>query len=183
MPGASAMILFFAVLLVASPLFVHEAGHWAVLRRQRVPVTQFWIGLGPVIFRWRKLHIGMFPIGCAVLPQPAMYQGLAPAQRMAVALAGPAASVLYGICLLLAQQSNPEVPGMVGLQMLAYMNFALAAINLIPVPPLDGFQAFVEWQSLKNTPLSPRLLEFANRVGSGLVYGVGFSVLLAFVLR
>ena len=171
------MSLILAVLLVLSPLLVHEAGHWAVLRRFNVPTVQFWLGLGPMIFRWRRLRVGMLPIGGAVVPEETAYRRLAPLQRVMVALAGPAASVLYGVVLLAIAKLNIDIEGFKGLELLGMLNLWLAFINLVPVPPLDGFQAWASWREHKNTPFSPRVLGFAHRIGSGVVYGAGFFIL------
>jgi membrane-associated protease RseP (regulator of RpoE activity) len=171
------MVFFLAVLLAASPLVIHEMGHWAVLRRLGVPVDQVWIGLGPMIAKWRGLRIGMLPIGGAVVPRPEAYQALAPGQRMAVALAGPAASLLYGVLLFAVAEWTRAGGTWKSLELIAGLNFWLAALNLIPVPPLDGFQALCAWYERKGEPLSAPLLSFASRLGNGFVYGIGFFVL------
>lgn len=177
------MSLFLAILLVLSPLVVHEAGHWAVLRRLNVPVVEFWLGLGPVLLRWGPLRVGMLPIGGAVVPEPVTYRQMTPLQRQAVALAGPAASLLYGFVLLAVAQWNVGTPGFHGLELLAVMNFWLAFLNMVPVPPLDGFQALVAWREHRGNPFSPRLMAAAHRLGSGMVYGIGFFVLISAFIR
>ena len=77
------MSLFVACFLVVFSLIAHEMGHWVVLRRLHVPVLEWWVGLGPAIFRWRTLRIGMLPIGASVYPEPVGYQALSPRARMA----------------------------------------------------------------------------------------------------
>jgi len=171
------MVLFLAVLLAASPLFIHEMGHWAMLRRYGVPVDQVWVGLGPMMAKWKGLRIGMLPIGGAVVPRPELFQALNPGKRMAVALAGPAASLLYGLLLLAAAEWTHVGGTWKGLEMIAYLNFWLAALNLVPVPPLDGFHALCAWYERKGDPLGAPLLALASRVGNGFIYGVGFFVL------
>lgn len=171
------MVFLLAVLLALSPLVIHEMGHWAVLRRLRVPVDEVWLGLGPAILHLGRLRIGMLPIGGAVVPRPELYKALAPGERMAVALAGPAASLLYGGLLLAAAEWMPLTGGWKGLEILAGLNFWLAALNLVPVPPLDGFQALCAWYERRGNPLGAPLMALASRVGNGFVYGIGFFVL------
>ena len=172
---------FVAVLLLLAPLFFHEMGHWVALHRMQVPVIQYWIGLGPTLARFGGLRIGMLPIGGAVVPHPEKFQQLNSQQRIVVALAGPAASIIYGIVLWCVWVLNQEFHWAGALLKLAELNFMLAVANLIPLPPLDGFQAWVAWRELLAKPLAPRTLWLAQRAGSGLVYGVGFFVLgLAF---
>lgn len=171
------MVLFLAILLAASPLLIHELGHWAVLRRHNVPVDEVWLGLGPMILKWRGVRIGMLPIGGAVVPRPAEYKALPPGARMAVALAGPVASLLYGLLLLAAARLTPAGASWTGLELIAGLNFWLAALNLIPVPPLDGFHALCAWYEKKGEPLGAPILAYASRLGNGFIYGIGFFVL------
>lgn len=66
-------------------------------------------------------------IGCAK-PVPVSYARLTKSQQFLVASAGIASNLLLG--LLLWPLSAP----------LAIFNFALAAFNLLPIPPLDGWR-------------------------------------------
>lgn len=177
------IFLFFGLFLAVAPLVFHEMGHWAVLSRYGVPVTEYWLGLGPVLFRWKKFRIGMLPIGGAVVPDSTQYAALAPGQRMAVALAGPAASALYGLVALAGWYFFQNGKHTEVLYLIAMCNFALAGLNLLPVPPLDGFQALCSWLEMDNRPLSQRALGWAYRAGNGLVYGVGFMLLGLALLR
>jgi membrane-associated protease RseP (regulator of RpoE activity) len=170
-------MLVLTLLLLISPIVFHEMGHWVLLHRYGVPVTQFWFGLGPVIVQWGSLRIGMLPIGGAVVPEPTQYALLSAVQRMNVALAGPLASAIYGTVLLIASHLYGARAGGVGLSLLAYINYWLALFNLIPIPPLDGFHALVSWHEKKGEPFPSWLLTLAHRVGNGFMYGLGFYVL------
>lgn len=166
-----------AVFLLLSTLVFHEMGHWVALRRYGVRVQEFWFGLGPMIARIGPLRVGMLPIGGAVVPHYESYRALSARQRMNVALAGPAASVLYGAALAAAALAGLNTPGMVGLLMLAGFNFFLAGLNILPVPPLDGFQALAAWRESVGRPFQPKTLGWAFRLGNGMVYGIGFLLL------
>ena len=166
-----------AVGLLLSALMFHETGHWAALKRYRVDVREFWFGLGPMIARIGPLRVGLLPIGGAVVPHHESYRALSARQRMHVALAGPAASVVYGAALAVAALAGLDTPGMTGLLMLAGFNFFLAGLNILPVPPLDGFQALAAWREMVGKPFAPRTLGWAFRLGNGVVYGVGFLLL------
>lgn len=171
------ILLTLALFLAVAPLVFHEMGHWAVLRRLKVPVTEYWLGLGPVLFKWGRLRVGMLPIGGAVVPDAEKYKALLPMQRMTVAIAGPFASLLYGFIVLGTWYAYPDIPYRDVLHVVAMLNFVLALVNMLPIPPLDGFQALCAWLENGNRPLSERALGWAHRAGNGLVYGVGFAVL------
>jgi membrane-associated protease RseP (regulator of RpoE activity) len=166
-----------AVLLLISPLLVHEAGHWAMLRKRRVAVKAFWLGLGPVLFRRGRFCVGLFPIGAAVVPEEHAFTQLRPRQKLEIALAGPMASLLYALVLFAISASNPTLPGVQGLYLLGWLNLGIAVLNLLPIPPLDGFQALVHWRAGRGTPYSEKFLAKANRLGHGVVFGVGFMIL------
>ena len=171
------MELTLALFLVLSPLVFHEMGHWVALKRLGVPTTEFWLGLGPQVIRLGRVRVGMLPIGGAVVPEPDSFSRLTPNQRMWVCLAGPVASVLYGAVLLSLWAAFAEVQGVRGLLGIAGLNFFLAAVNILPVPPLDGFGAWAAWREREGRPLQPRTLQIAYRLGNGMVYGIGFFIL------
>lgn len=172
------VLTLLAILLVLTPLFLHEAGHWAVLRRFNVPLTEYWIGLGPCVFKAGRARIGMFPIGGAVVPSPEQYARLTNVQKLLVAAAGPAASLISGLIVLLSSVLVPLPAHHEALESLAILNFWIAGINLLPIPPLDGFKILTEALSLLGRPLMGHRVSMLERMGSGLVYGVGFLVLL-----
>lgn len=174
------MDLLVAVFLVVFSLIAHEMGHWVVLRRLNVPVLEWWIGLGPAIFHVHKVRVGMLPIGASVYPDPTLYQALNARQRMAVALGGPVGSGLYGLALLMASAQVDIAIGKQGLEALAVANFAIALFNLLPLPPLDGFQLVEALLEHIGRPLSPKAKSVSYRLGNGLVYGLGFFVLARF---
>lgn len=174
--------LVFTILLVLSPLLVHEMGHWAMLHRYGVRVQQYWLGLGPAILHIGSLRIGMLPIGGAVVPDPEPFHALSARKRMLVALAGPVISLLYALVLWSVWKWFPSEQGWKGLQGVSALSAWLAVINIIPVPPLDGFQALAAWKEHRQTPFSAATMRFAERLGAGLVYGIGFFVLAKYVL-
>lgn len=166
-----------AVLLVLCSLLVHEAGHWALLRRYAVPVHEIWLGLGPVLARIGRLRIGMLPIGASLAPDAAAFEGLPARQRVLVALAGPLASAIYASALLAGARYVDDVAGARGLEMLGQLNLLLAMANVLPIPPLDGWHAYAGLSQMCGHPFSDRSKRLAYRMGNGLVYGIGFLIL------
>jgi membrane-associated protease RseP (regulator of RpoE activity) len=176
-PTENSMQVFLAVVLLVMSLVVHEAGHWVMLSRYKIKVQAFWLGLGPVIIRWGKINIGMLPIGAALQLVPGEFEKLNPVEKFMAAIAGPMASAIYGVLLLLPTVLDTAMPGRQGLYLLGQLNLVIAAINMIPMPPLDGFQVYCALREKFGAPLSERSKAIANRLGHGLVYGMGFFVL------
>ncbi len=100
-----------------------------------------------------------------------------PKAEFYMAIAGPLASILmgivfYGICLSSQAGNWPELT--VGVfSYLSYLNFLLAAFNLVPAFPLDGGRVFrsILWGWKNN-------LKWATRVASQI--GSGFGLVLIF---
>ena len=169
--------LVLAGLLLFSSVLLHEAGHWMLLRRYGVDVVRIGLGLGPDLLRIGKFRVGMLPIGASVTPNPAQFEALSPARRLWVALAGPWMSAMYATALLVAALALPAGHARQGLVLLSNLNWLLAGVNLLPIPPLDGFRALEYWLELRRTPLSNRVRNVAYRLGNGLVFGFGFAAI------
>ncbi len=119
----------FPFLMVLSILvFVHEYGHFWVGRRNGVRVSTFSIGFGPELFGWTDKHetrwrVSLIPLGGYVkffgdqdvssttvdrelentlsnVQKATMLHNKTPLQRIAVAVAGPAANYLFAIVVL-----------------------------------------------------------------------------------
>ena len=153
------MATIVACLLFTASLTFHELGHAAAARLLRLPVIGASAGSGPWLLhlplRWpAPLIVRLLPThGATSLARPLHEE---PAlTRVLVALAGPAASVaVAGLCAGVAALVGSGSVGSVAHTM-ALANLALAAFNLAPVPPLDGWQAVepsLERVGLRLTP-------------------------------
>lgn len=141
-------------------LFAHELSHAMVAKARGLPIhriTLFFLG------------------GVAQIEREAGDPGT----EFWMAIAGPAASVVFGFaCLLLAWGgfgwpwwSEPASPGAAILVWLGYINFVLAGFNLIPGFPMDGgrvLRAILWWI----TKSEDRSTSIAARVGQ--LVGWGF---------
>ncbi|MGO8951110.1 MAG: site-2 protease family protein [Ktedonobacterales bacterium] len=97
-------------------LFVHEIGHYLVIRAKGLPA-----GL-PVFVPLLGAYVVMLRMPASVRDEAE------------IAIAGPALGALSGIaCFLLFQWTQVS-----GLLLLAQLAFLLNLINLLPVAPLDG---------------------------------------------
>lgn len=173
------MSLILAVLLLFSCVLVHEAGHWAFLTRYGVGVKEISLGLGQPLLSIGRFKIGIFPVGAAITPSD-NYEQLAYRQKFLVAIAGPLASMLYTVILLAAAELDYANKGLVGL---AGLNFYIAALNLIPVPPLDGYKALVAFLGMRGIEMTSQSSNVMSRIGNGLIYGLGFYILTVTFLK
>lgn len=173
------MSLVLAILLLLSCIFVHEAGHWAFLTRYGVGLKEMSLGLGQPLLSFGKFKIGILPIGASVTPDE-KFELLSDRQKFLVAIAGPLASIIYTVVLLGAAQLNESNKGLIGL---AGLNFYIAMVNLIPIPPLDGYRALISFLGTRGIVLSPKRMETMSRLGNGVIYGVGFYILTTILLK
>jgi Zn-dependent protease len=145
--GAWALVypVWFAVGLVVL-IWVHEMGHVLQLRREGIRAS------APMFIPFLGAYIGM-----KEMPKNALAEAR-------VGLAGPVAGTLGGLATvgLYALTQNPLFLG------LAFFNFLLNLVNLIPVLPLDGGRAV--------GALSPVVWIF------GFVLMVALSILVPFML-
>jgi membrane-associated protease RseP (regulator of RpoE activity) len=169
-----------AFLLLTTPLLFHELGHWFVLYRLKIPVAEFGFGFGPRLFQIRRFCWRAFPLGAYVAPERESYLAASPESRLRVALGGPVANFGYAAALgITVVSAAPALPGRIGLLDLAALNLAVGFINLIPVPPLDGWAVF---QSVAEMIRGERLAVSWERqtmlLQAALIYGFGALFLL-----
>lgn len=149
--------LITALLLFASVL-AHELGHSFVAIRQGIPVN--------------SITLFLFG-GLASLEE----ESKTPAEAFWVAIAGPLVSViLFGVFTAINGFAGLSGPLAAIVSLLAYINFILAAFNLLPGLPLDGGNVLkaAVWK-ITGKPYSG--IAFASRVGQVLGWvgmGLGF---------
>ena len=128
--------LFVSSLMCLFLLVIHEYGHAYSLAKHGIRQEKIVLGW-PRIFTTSVYgmphEIGLLPVYGYVYA-PHLLQ--APANiRAEVAFAGPAASVFLGIFLLGFNWLFPSHLAVLGAQ----GSFAFAALNLVPLPPMDGW--------------------------------------------
>jgi Zn-dependent protease len=163
--------LIYAAVVLAT-LLVHEAGHWIMLSRLRIPTQKVTLGIGPSFRLFGRLHLALFPLGASVTPEPARWAAASSRDRFRVAVAGPAISFICAFVFLALSLVYPHIAA--GLSALATLHFAVGAINILPIPPLDGWHIFTELLATNNKALPERASAIAVRLGNGVVYGMGF---------
>ncbi|WP_194713030.1 M50 family metallopeptidase [Noviherbaspirillum soli] len=151
-------------------LVIHEYGHAWVMRRLGMRVDKVVIGAGPLLFATAQEEIRLLPfIGMAISDD---YAKASVRDRAIAAAAGPASSLLLGLLLLLANWIVPSWATLIA----AKGSFLLAAINMIPLPPFDGFtvvEAFLARRGVQINEGQRRQL---------FTIGIGTMVVLTLVL-
>jgi len=116
--GCDALITLLAFLLVISVVVAaHEAGHFVAAKLCGIPVSVFSIGFGPRLLattiRGTEFRLASLPLGGYVRPDAHALQRASVMSRVAVYLAGPAASVVFGVLLTAGMLMHGE-PLMLG---------------------------------------------------------------------
>ena len=111
-------VLFLVVALILS-IFLHEMGHFLVARRSGMLVTEFFIGMGPRIWSFRRgeVEYGLkaFPLGAYVrivgmsnmedvgsVPESRTFRSKNYPRRLGTVVAGPAVNIAIGVVLFFA---------------------------------------------------------------------------------
>lgn len=171
-----------AVFVIAASVLTHETGHAAFLSRYGVSIVKVQLGLGPTILKIGKLEFGCFPIGGAVSPEPERFLALSGRQKFMVAIAGPLASSILTVLLVLASYSLAGGQARL-MYILAELNLFIAFFNLLPIPPLDGFQALSALKEHMGIPLTENQRLRFQRFGNAVIYGLAFYVLSRLVFN
>ncbi len=107
--------------VIVATLFIHELGHWLVLRA----------------FRYKAWMIFVPPLGAVVVPEKAeevMYE-ITRGEDLAFSLAGTFMNIL--VCLVCIRLSEIAEWNKLSI-MVGTLNAQLVLLNLIPISPLDG---------------------------------------------
>ncbi|MEX0929960.1 MAG: M50 family metallopeptidase [Balneolales bacterium] len=121
-------------LFLTISIFIHELGHALTAKKLNLPLE--------------RIHLFLFG-GMAELK----HRPLNPGQELIIALAGPAASLLFaGFVFLLISLNDVSAPVYLVLQYIMYMNLLLGLFNLLPIFPLDGGRAVraIIWKQRNN---------------------------------
>lgn len=157
--GLPLMLGFVAALLLFASVLAHELGHSFVAIKQGIDV--------------KSITLFLFG-GLASLDREAT----TPAGAFWIAIAGPLVSlVLFGIFTIISSQFALVGPFAAIVNLLAYINLALAAFNLIPGLPLDGGNVLkaIVWKITGNQYQG---ILFASRVGQGFGW---LAILIGFI--
>jgi membrane-associated protease RseP (regulator of RpoE activity) len=126
----------------------HELGHLTAARWLKVPIVHLNVGLGPILWR-RKLRqapdlvLRAFPLGMSVaIPSRRTVEGQTRrphAHDLWIAAAGPCASFILTLLLFAIARWTPMPHTWAyNLAGVGLLSTAIALLNLLPVPGLDG---------------------------------------------
>lgn len=164
-------------------LLGHEIGHAVAMRIFHARVTKIVSGSGWTFFRF---HWGGAPVELKILPTWGFTESpdlphLPPVDQRLIYVGGPLASLLMALLFALVSTFVPPHFTLIGLhfrsplRIFIVVNIFLAVLNLLPIPPLDGFKIlFAGW---KTTPKQDRQLHWVS-------FGfIAASIILAVALQ
>lgn len=131
-------VIAFAViwLMLVFLLLIHESGHLIPMQRMGIKPEKLIIG-GYKLFSFRKsgiIHeIGLIPLWAYVVSSD--YEKAPSDKRAIIAAGGPLMSLVTGLLFFGIHFVSPNWPTLVAAQ----GSILLAATNIIPLPPLDGW--------------------------------------------
>lgn len=128
---------FFVIwLMLIFLLLIHEAGHLIAMQKLGIKPDKLVIG-GVKLFAFRKsglVHeIGLIPLWAYVVSSG--YEKAPSGQRALIAAGGPLISAVTGLLFFGIYMLYPNWQTLVAAQ----GSILLAATNIIPLPPLDGW--------------------------------------------
>jgi len=174
---APGLTLLFSVLLVIggwiTSLCIHEFGHAfiAYIGGDRSVAAAGYLSLNPLKYTHPVLSIALpivfLLIGGIGLPGGAVYLNERAIRsdrwRSFASAAGPVGNLLFAILLgwpFLVFQGQPpfgDVHFWAALAFLVFLQFTALVLNLIPIPPFDGFGIISPWLSIELRVLASRL--------------------------
>lgn len=126
-------IAILAALIIS--IILHEICHALVLFIIGAPINSFQIGI-PVVYRHGLFSLGLIPVFGGV---QADINELSLIKQVWFFAAGPVGSALIGIVIVWLGIRIDSY----SLKLLGLVSLAIGIFNLIPVPPMDGYQIVI----------------------------------------
>lgn len=127
------MFILSFILLVAAAMIVHEFGHLFAARACRVPASELGLGLGPKLFGFRigsvRFSLRAIPVASFVRLDSTVLKQRPVGNQLAVHLGGVVFNLIAGLLTY----------GTI----FSWLNFLLAAGNLLPLYQHDGWKCGV----------------------------------------
>lgn len=175
-PWAFPFAVLFVLLLFDLSILAHELGHAYAVRRLLGDDALEAVKAGNVVFfRRGRLSLGILPIWGYVRFRESL---ASPMQWRVIYLAGPLASLLMGgvfsVLSVLPIANNWAQAFMI----MGLANYVLAGVNLIPIPPLDGWKIMESYLPMIGIQLSQKQRLKIYRFGTWFIIGASVFFLM-----
>ena len=175
-PWAFPFAVLFVLLLFDLSILAHELGHAYAVRRLLGDDALQEIKAGNVVFfRRGRLSLGVLPIWGYVRFREEL---ATPMQWRVIFLAGPIASVFMGAAFSLLGDLPIATNWAQAFMIMGLANYVLAGVNLIPVPPLDGWKIVESYLPVIGVHLTKEQRARIYRLGTAFIVGASVFFLV-----
>ncbi|MGN7495950.1 site-2 protease family protein [Pseudomonas syringae] len=158
---------FFVIwLMLVFLLLIHESGHLIPMQKMGIKPDKLVVG-GIKLFSFKKsgiIHeIGLIPLWAFVVSKD--YENSDSRQRAIVAAGGPLMSAVTGVLFFGIYFLYPNWQTLVAAQ----GSILLAATNIIPLPPLDGWTIAEHFLNIRGIRIDDRQRKILLGIGIGTI--------------
>lgn len=139
--------VFFYVIGYILAVIIHELGHLSAARLANLPVPEFSIGWGPVIFKYHILTIRLLPFCgfCQIVDEDFKLSSISKERGGIVLAGGIVFNLIVAVLTIILTFTIVEIP--LFLLVFISVNFTLAILNSLPViKSNDGWKIKNYWE-------------------------------------
>lgn len=130
-------LVFITYIAFLLAMVTHELGHLYFLKKFNVPVQKFSIGLGPILFKTKKITFRLFPLHGFVKYNEQVFNLLSSRQKVKMMLAGSVVNLLIFLSIVIFQIT---VTGYSQTLIIVAIPFLAGSLNLVPfIRNSDGY--------------------------------------------
>jgi len=130
-------LVFITYIAFLLAMVTHELGHLYFLKKFNVPVQKFSIGLGPILFKTKKISLKILPLHGFVKYDEKVFNNLYIKQKIKVFMAGSVVNLLIFLSIVIFQITVTDYSQTL---IIVAIPFLAGSLNLVPfIRNSDGF--------------------------------------------